>query len=297
MNKKCIVTGGAGFIGSTLVDYLINQGRDVIVLDNLSTGSKQNIHSKAHFIHCDLSAIDQNELNYYFADVDTVFHCAALPNVQYSIEFPYKSNKANTDTTIKVLEAIRLNKISKIIYSSSCAVYGDTINIPTSESESIKPISPYALQKYIGEEYCHLYHKLYNINYTIFRYFNVYGERMTTKGAYVSVLSHFLQSLKNDQPLNIVNDGNQKRDFVYVGDVVRANFLASINDYSNNITFNIGSGINYSINTIADWFGLNKQYGETRIEPYETLSDVRRANFILNWYPEQSLETWVKNQI
>lgn len=297
MNKKCIVTGGAGFIGSTLVDHLIDQGRDVIVLDNLSTGKKENLNSKAQFIHCDLSAIDQNELNYYFTDVDTVFHCAALPNVQYSIDFPYESNQANVNTTIKILEAIRYNKINKIIYSSSSSVYGNAINTPTSETESIKPLSPYALQKYIGEEYCYLYNQIYGIKYTIFRYFNVYGERMTNKGAYVSVLSHFLRSIKNSQPLNIVNDGNQKRDFVYVGDVAKANILASLNEYSGNTIFNIGSGVNYSINTIADWFGCDKKYGEIRVEPYETLSDVNRANFILNWYPEQSLKTWVKNQL
>lgn len=297
MNKKCIVAGGAGFIGSTLVDHLIDQGRDVIVLDNLSTGKRENLNSKTQFIHCDLSAIDQNELNYYFIDVDTVFHCAALPNVQYSMDFPYESNKANVNTTIKILEAIRHNKIAKIIYSSSSSVYGNAINTPTSESESIKPLSPYALQKYIGEEYCYLYHNIYNINYTIFRYFNVYGERMTDKGAYVSVLSHFLRSIKNNQPLNIVNDGNQKRDFVYVGDVVSANILASLNLQSNNMVFNIGSGVNYSINAISDWFDIDKKYGETRIEPYETLADINKANMILNWYPKQNLQKWIHKMV
>lgn len=296
MVKKCIVTGGAGFIGSTLVDHLINQGRDVIVLDNLSTGKKENVNFKAQFIHCDLSTIDQHELNYYFTDVDTVFHCAALPNVQYSIDCPYESNKANVNITIKVLEAIRCNKIAKIIYSSSSSVYGNAINTPTPETESIKPISPYALQKYIGEQYCLLYHRLYNIQCVILRYFNVYGNRMTNKGSYVSVLSHFFQAVRKKQPLNIVNDGKQRRDFIHVDDVVQANLLAMINDISFDIA-NIGCGKCYSINEIAELFNASKQYIESRIEPHTTLANINKAKKLLFWQPKVDLKTWIGEQL
>ncbi|NBX73503.1 MAG: NAD-dependent epimerase/dehydratase family protein, partial [Alphaproteobacteria bacterium] len=125
-------------------------------------------------------------LSQYFKEVNAVFHCAALPNVQFSIDYPYESNNSNVDTTIKILECMRQNNVTKIIYSSSSSVYGNCEHFPTNEKENIKPISPYALQKYIGEEYIYLYNKLYNINYVILRYFNVYGERMTSTGSYVS---------------------------------------------------------------------------------------------------------------
>jgi UDP-glucose 4-epimerase len=294
--SKYVVTGGAGFIGSTIVDRLIDHQHDVIVLDNLSTGKKVNINNKANFINCDLSLIDQKTLNSYLKNTEIVFHCAALPNVQYSIEYPMEASCANVNTTIKILEAMKFNSIQKIIYSSSSSVYGDAISVPTSEQSTINPLSPYALQKYIGEKYCYLYKNMYNINYTILRYFNVYGERMTDVGAYVSVLSHFLRALIQNKTLNIVNDGNQKRDFVYVQDVVNAN-ICSISETSNNMVFNIGSGINYTINTIADWFGIDKSYGETRIEPKETLADITKANIILEWMPKQSLEDWVMKMV
>lgn len=296
MNKKYIVAGGAGFIGSSIVDRLVDKNKEVIVLDNLSTGKKENINSKANFIYCDLSSIDQKELNYYFKDSEVVFHCAALPNVQYSIEYPMESNNANVNTTIKILEAIKNNNTKKIIYSSSCSVYGNAISIPTSENNSIQPLSPYALQKYIGEEYCYLYNRTYNINYTILRYFNVYGERMSSEGSYVSVLSHFLKCLNQQKAANIVNDGNQKRDFIYVQDVVDANICA-ISEKSNNSIFNIGSGINYTINTIADWFNLKKEYGEIRIEPKETLSDITKAKRDLEWSPKQHLKNWITKMV
>jgi len=291
---NCLVTGGAGFIGSHLVDELIKLDHKVTILDNLSTGSKENINPQADFYNVDISTVVQKELNNYFKDIDIVFHLAALPNVQYSIEYPLDSNKANTDTTIKVLECMRTNFVRKIVYSSSCSIYGNAKNIPTNENEPIDPLSPYALQKYIGEQYCYLYNKIFGLEYVILRYFNVYGERMSSTGSYVSVLSHFIRSMKNNQPLNIVNDGNQKRDFVYVKDVVNANIIGAFNNQITNHIFNIGNGKNYSINTIADWFELPKQYGEHRLEPNETLSDITKANFVLGWYPKQDLQSWIR---
>lgn len=289
---KYIVTGGAGFIGSHIVDILIELGYDVTIIDNLSTGKEENINPKAKFIKLDLSETPQTEMNQYFSGVEAVFHCAALPNVQYSVNYPYDSSRANADTTIKVLESIRYNNISKIIYSSSSSVYGETIILPTPEDAPISPISPYALQKYIGEEYCYLYNRMYNINYIIFRYFNVYGPRMTDKGAYVSVLSHFIRSYTNKKPLNIVNNGEQKRDFVYVKDIAEANIKAAFSDVSNQI-INLGSGVNISINTIASWFNCPIQYGEKRIEPFATLSNIKKAKDVLDWEPKQKLENWI----
>lgn len=290
---NCLVTGGAGFIGSHLVSSLIEEGCSVTILDNLSTGNKTNIHSGATFYEVDLSDISQQSLSNYFSGIDFVFHLAALPNVQYSIDYPLNSNKTNIDTTIKTLECMRINRIKKIIYSSSCSIYGNAKNIPTNENEPIDPLSPYALQKYIGEEYCYLYHKIFGIEYAILRYYNVYGERMSSTGSYVSVLSHFIRSRDNNQPLNIVNDGTQKRDFIYVKDVVDANIRCLKNTSVKNHIFNIGSGTNYSINEIASWFNMPTRYSEKRIEPQETLSDSSFAKTTLNWLPKQDLKKWV----
>lgn len=294
---KYIVTGGAGFIGSHIVDKLITLDHEVLILDNLSTGSESNINNKAKYINIDLCDFDKTiGLKNSVYGFDGVFHCAALPNVQYSVEFPAESNRVNVDTTINVLELMKIAKIKKIIYSGSCSVYGNAEKIPTDEKESIKPLSPYALQKYIGEEYCKLYSRMYNINYMILRYFNVYGERMSDKGAYISVLSHFIKSMKKDKILNITNDGNQSRDFVYVEDVAQANINAALADDSKNIVCNIGSGMDFTINQIAEWFGGEKRYGESRIEPKKTIADITLAKKILNWQPKQDLREWIVNQ-
>lgn len=294
---NCLVTGGAGFIGSCIADLLISNGHSVVILDNLSTGQLLNINNKAKFYECDLNLESQEQINSYFQDIDYVFHCAALPNVQFSVEYPKESNDANVNSTIKVLVACLQNSIKKIIYSGSCSAYGNANTLPTSEDERIAPISPYALQKYIGEQYCELYNRMYNLQYVIFRYFNVYGERMTSKGAYVSVISHFLKAFKNDQFLKITNNGEQKRDFVYVKDVATANILAMTNEKCNNQVFNIGNGKNYSINTLASLFNKPIQYGETRIEPHETLANIDKAKNILSWKPETDVSLWIRTTI
>jgi UDP-glucose 4-epimerase len=294
---RCLITGGAGFIGSTIADMLLSEGHCVTILDNLSTGEISNINPQAKFYMCDIDLDPQKQINSYFENVNYVFHCAALPNVQYSIDHPKESNDTNVNTTIKTLIACLENKVNKIIYSGSCSVYGNAENIPTRETDKIIPLSPYALQKYIGEQYCELYHKIYHMPYVILRYFNVYGERMSDKGAYVSVLSRFIKCYENNQPLNITNNGEQKRDFVYVKDVVKANYLAMLNDKCNSQIINIGSGINHSINSIADAFNKPKKYGEKRIEPLETLADINNARLILNWYPETDVIDWIKQNL
>lgn len=290
---KYIVTGGAGFIGSHIVDNLIKRKDEVIVFDNLSTGLIDNINPEAIFIETDLSIYQEN-LSSFFKNVAAVFHCAALPNVQYSIDYPCESNKANVDSIINTLELMRHNSVKKIIYSGSSSVYGNAKNIPTNEQENICPLSPYALQKYICEEYCYVYNKIYNIDYTILRYFNVYGERMTKNGAYVSVLSRFIQSIENNSALNIVNDGTQKRDFIYVKDVVSANLSSVFNTKATNQIINIGSGKNYSVNELADCFNAPKKYGESRIEPKETLADINLAQSVLSWSPKHDVKIWIK---
>jgi len=295
--SKVVVTGGAGFIGSNLTDKLIELGHEVIVIDNLSTGDYTNVHRKAYFYRTDLHKVDISDLYLECKDAEYIFHMAALPNVQYSIEEPLHTAKINLLSTLNIMEYARTYGVKKFIYSGSCSCYGDAEEVPTTEDESIKPLSPYALHKYQGEEYCRLYSCLYNLDTVVLRYFNVYGPRMTNTGAYKSVLSVFLEAYKNKKPLNIVNDGTQKRDFVHVSDVVDANIKAMESGKVSQYPINIGSGINYSINQIANMFGSKKLYGEKRIEPYETLADITAAKVMLNWKPKIELEDWIKEQL
>lgn len=295
--SKILVTGGAGFIGSHIVDKLIEEKHDVLILDNLSTGNKNNINPEAKFIFKDLKFILQEELDYITKNIEYMFVCAALPSVQFSVEQPYESHKANVDIVIKTLTSAKNNNIKKIIYSGSSSCYGDAETLPTNEEARINPLSPYALQKYIGEEYCRLYSKIYNLDTVVLRYFNVYGPRMTNTGAYRSVLSVFLEAYKNKKPFNVVNDGEQRRDFVHVSDVVNANIKAMESGQVSQYPINIGSGKNYSVNEIADMFRSKKNYGEKRIEPQETLADIKTAEVLLNWKPKIELENWIKEQL
>lgn len=292
---KFVVAGGAGFIGSNLVDTLVEQEKEVLILDNLSTGTRDNINPKAKFIYKDIALAHPNELERVCEDVDGIFHMAALPNVQMSIENPMSTISSNLITTVRLLDIAKKYDI-KMVYSGSCSCYGDAVNKPTNEKQPINPLSPYALNKYQGEEYCELYSKIFNVRSIVLRYFNVYGCRMTNTGAYRSVLSIFLESHKKKEPLNIVNDGEQRRDFVHVSDVVDANIKVMESDHVG-IRYNIGSGNNYSVNEIANMIGGEKKYGEKRIEPKETLADISRAEEYIKWKPQVKLEQWIKEQL
>ena len=293
--KKVLVTGGAGFIGSHLVDQLIDRGINVTIIDNLSTGKKENINPKAKFIECDISTTSYIDLTFYLNDIDTVFHLAAKTAVQESIENPTLYNNINVKGTLKLLEAAAAMKVNRFVFSSSSSVYGDA-KIPTTEQHELNPISPYALNKLIGEQYCKLYSEIYNLDTVCLRYFNVYGDRMNNEGGYKLVFPIFKDQLLNNKPLTITNDGNQRRDFVYVADVVNANILAATHkEQLSGDVFNIGNGTNYSVNEVADMMGGKKTYGEKRIEPYETLADNKKASKILGWNPKGRLKSWIKN--
>jgi len=290
--KKVIVTGGAGFIGSNLVDRLIEDGVEVIILDDLSTGKKENINPKAKFIKCDIS-ID----NPMFVGVDTIFHLAAKTSVQESIENPKSYNKVNVLGTLNMLEMAKRCGVKKFVFSSSSSVYGDT-NTPTKEDNQLNPLSPYALNKLIGEQYCKLYATLYGINVVCLRYFNAYGHRMNNEGGYKLVLPIFKEKLLNNKPLTINNDGNQKRDFINVLDICEVNIMCG--KYGGNFggeAYNVGQGKNYTINEIADMFGGEKEYGNKVIEPFETLADISKINKKLKWNPKHELETWIHTYI
>ena len=293
--KKVLVTGGAGFIGSNLVDKLIEQGIEVLVLDNLSTGKKENINPKATFHNVDLSKLTHDDYA-LFKGIDVVFHLAALARVQPSIEDPISFNEANINGTLNILLASHKAGVKRVVYSASSSAYGNASIFPTPENHSTNPLSPYGLQKYVGEQYCKMFSEVYGLDTVSLRYFNIYGERMNLEGAYCLLLGIFAKQMLEGNPLTITNDGEQRRDFTYVGDAIHANILAATRnkDFKGDV-FNIGNGSNYSINQVADMLGGEKIYGEKRIEPFQTLADNTKAKLNLNWEPTGDLETWINN--
>ena len=294
--KKAVVTGGAGFIGSNLVDELIKQGVEVIILDDLSTGKKENINPKAKFINCDISKTPQSLLISYIKGADVVFHTAAKARVQPSIEDPLTFNKANVDGTLNMLYASYKAKISRFVYSASSSAYGNASKFPTPEEHSTDPLSPYGLQKYIGEQYCKIFSKVYGLDTVSLRYFNVYGDRMLLEGAYCLVLGVFAKQMLEGKPLTINNDGEQRRDFTYVGDIVNANILAATHqEQLSGDVFNIGNGDNFSVNEVAKMFGGKTVKGKDVLEPFQTLADNSKASLILNWVPQGNLLIWIDN--
>ena len=296
--QRVIVTGGAGFIGSNLVDNLIQNKKDVIILDNFSTGKEENVNPKAELIVCDVATAPLSFLKKCMKNVDVIFHMASRPSVQYSIDYPLESNKENIDGTLKILLAAKESKVKRVVFSSSSAIYGEPEILPITEETNKMPMSPYALQKWIGEQYCKLFSSMYKMEIVCLRYFNVFGERMNDEGAYRSVISVFLEQRLKGQPLNIVNDGEQTRDFVYVGDVVEANLRAAITtnkEAVNSNGINISGNTSTSVNEIAKLIGGEKKYGETRIEPKQCLADNKKAKNFLGWTPRVQLKTWINN--
>ena len=292
--KKYLVTGGAGFIGSALVNALLEQKNEVIVVDNFSSG-KGKLNPKAEAVNLDISE-RRNRLTLCekMEGVDTVFHCAALARVQPSIQDPQKYHKANVDGTFNVLMSARDSGVRRVVYSASSSAYGDQTETPQVESMPTAPISPYGLQKLIGEQYCFVFSKCYGLETVSLRYFNVYGEGQVVGGAYSTVVGLFLKQKQDRAKLTITNDGEQRRDFTHVMDVVRANILASQSEkVGGGEVINIGRGSNYSVNEIAEIIGgETKNIGE-RPEPRETLADNTLAKELLDWTPEVDIKDWL----
>src|SRR3989344_2680269 len=289
---KILVTGGAGFIGSNLVDALINQGHQVKVLDNLSTGKKENINSKADFVLVDIT--DLEAIKPHFQGIDYVFHVAALPRVQLSIEDPIKTHQININGTLNVLLAARDAKIKKVIYSASSSVLGSNKRLPAREDFLPMPISPYGLHKYVGEHYARLFSLLYGLETVSLRYFNVYGPRMAFSGAYVTVIAVFLQQKKEGKKLTITGDGTQTRDFTYIDDVVRANILAATGEkVGRGEVINIGAGNNQTVSEVAAMIGGETQNILPRVEPHDTLADIAQARALLGGQPETDFESGI----
>ena len=295
MFKKAVVTGGAGFIGSNLVDKLIDMGVEVHIIDNLSTGFKRNLNPKATFWKRDISKLDPDKPWSGLENTDVIFHLAALARVQPSIEDPIPFDKVNIGGTLRMLKLAHNLGVARFVYSASSSAYGNATKFPTPEEHSTNPLSPYGLQKYVGEQYCKMFSQVYGLDTVSLRYFNVYGERMSLEGAYKLAIPIFANQMLEGKPLTINNDGEQRRDFTYIEDVVNANILAATNpeDLKGEV-FNVGNGDNYSVNELADMLGGEKSYGNKVIEPFQTLADNSKAALILNWEPKGSLPTWIK---
>jgi UDP-glucose 4-epimerase len=292
---KYLVTGGCGFIGSNLVDRLIDDGHEVIIFDNVSSGREENINSKARFIEVDISEDYFDEYIDWFDGVDTVFHTAARARVQPSIIDPISFNKTNVDGTLMLLKMAVDSGVRRFVYSASSSAYGNTSVLPTPESNSTNPLSPYGAQKLMGEIYCKTFSQVYDIETVSLRYFNVYGERQLLEGAYCLVMGIFVQQRLNNKPMTIRGDGEQRRDFTYVGDIVDANIKASqSHKVGNGEVINIGNGNNRSVNQIADMIGGDRITVDPVVEPRETLADNTKARELLDWKPTMIIEDWVK---
>jgi UDP-glucose 4-epimerase len=298
---KYIVTGGAGFIGSHMVDLLLEKGNQVKVIDNLSSGSIRNLEQHKSNTNLEIKILDISNFESIcseFENIDAVFHYAALADIVPSIEQPLLYHNSNVNGTINVLESCRKHKVKRIIYAASSSCYGIPDNYPTKETDEIRSQYPYAVTKNLGEQYCLYWAKIYKMNITSMRFFNVYGTRSRTNGTYGAVFGVFLAQKINGKPFTVVGDGKQTRDFTYVTDIVDACYLASLNETISGEIFNVGSGNTYSINKLCELLGGEIVYIPKRPgEPDCTFADTSKINSILNWKAQVSLEEGVKNMI
>ncbi len=284
MKKSFLVTGGAGFIGTNLVEALIADGHKVRVVDNLVAGNKDRLPEEVDFYQLDIR--ETEALIEVCRGVDIIVHLAALPRVQFSIEEPKKSHDTNVNGTLSVLEAARAAGVKRIVYAASSSAYGDQEKLPLSVDLSPQPKSPYALQKYIGEEMMRLWCELYNIETVSLRFFNVYGPHLNPDGPYALVIGRFLKLALSNMPLTITGDGEQTRDFTHVKDVVSAVLKASIADtVGKGEVLNVGAGRQTSVRALAKMISENIEYVPARIEPKHTLADISLTKELLGWEP------------
>tara|TARA_Y100000590_G_C15730225_1_gene1016682 strand:- start:1656 stop:2636 length:981 start_codon:yes stop_codon:yes gene_type:complete len=293
--KKVLITGGAGFIGSNLVDSLLKENVSLIILDNYSTGRIQNLeHVKndIEIIECDISI--KSDWTQKFKDVDCVFHLAALADIVPSIENPTNYFNSNVTGTFNVLQACTENDVKRFIYSASSSCYGIPDKYPTPEISKIKPQYPYALTKYLGEELVLHWCKVYNLSSLSLRFFNVYGPRSRTSGTYGAVFGVFLAQKLANKPFTVVGDGKQTRDFTFVSDIVDALICAAKSNIKGE-AINIGSGNTYSVNKLVELLKGEKIYIPKRPgEPDCTWADISKVKKLLKWEPQIKFEKGIK---
>jgi UDP-glucose 4-epimerase len=296
---KSLVTGGAGFIGSHIVDKLIDIGHEVIVIDNESSNVHNHFYynEKAEYHLLDIS--DYEKTKHLYQNVDYVFHCAAESRIQPTILNPLGAVKTNVLGTATVLQASREHGVKKVMYSSTSSGYGLKNDPPLNEEMPDDCLNPYSVSKVSGEKLCKMYYTLFGVKTVIFRYFNVYGPREPLKGPYAPVVVLFLRQFKEGKSLTIVPDGTQRRDFTHVDDVVSANMLAMEIDHDHyGEVFNVGTGTNHSVLELADLISKDITMIEPRLgEAYITLANNNKIQNVLGWTPTKKIENYIEEEL
>jgi nucleoside-diphosphate-sugar epimerase len=302
-----LVTGGAGFIGSHLTEALLREGHRVRVLDDFSTGKKENLIFDKEYPALEMIEGDIRHLavcQKAMKDIEYVFHQAALPSVQRSVEDPLGSNAVNAGGTLNILFSAREEAVKRVIYASSSSIYGDTPTLPKKEEMPPTPLSPYALQKYIGEQYCRLFYELYSLETVSLRYFNIFGPKQDPNSIYSAVIPKFIDALLKSQPPIIFGDGEQSRDFTYIENVVQANLLAMSAKHLHGEAINIAcaekTSLNQLLNMLREILGskLSPVYEEPRKGDVRySLADIRKGKNILNYEPKVGITLGLKKTV
>jgi UDP-glucose 4-epimerase len=296
---KSLVTGGAGFIGSNLVDRLIDMGHEVIVIDNEFSEAHDQFYWNDRAQNYKYDIRDYKNTRPFYDGVDYVFHLAAEARIQPAILNPIEAVSINSVGTATVLQCSRESNVKKVLYSSTSSAYGMN-SFPNVETQPDDCLNPYSVSKVNGEKLCKMYNDLYGLKTINFRYFNVYGERQPLRGQYAPVVGIFLRQMKNGEALTIIGDGEQRRDFTHVSDIVNANIMAAISNTEDQYygkVYNVGTGKNYSINEVAAFISNNVKHispriGETRI----TLADNSKIKKVFGWEPKVNLKDWINGQ-
>ena len=297
---KSLVTGGAGFIGSNLVDRLLDLGHEVVVIDNEYSDAHDQFYWNDKAENYKYDICDYENTRPLYDGVDYVFHIAAEARIQPAIENPIRAVSINSVGTCTVLQCSREAGVRRVMYSSTSSAYGLKNELPNTESQPDDCLNPYSISKTNGEKLCSMYTSLYGLETVIFRYFNVYGERQPLKGQYAPVVGIFLRQRAAGEPLTIVGDGEQRRDFTYVGDVVNANIMAAISNQEEEAfgeVYNVGTGTNYSVNEVAAMISDNTTNIPPRpAEARLSLANNKKIYEAFGWSPRVKLEDWVAKQ-
>lgn len=297
---KSLVTGGAGFIGSNLVDHLLELGHEVVVIDNEYSDAHDQFYWNSNANNYNYDIRDYENTRPLYDGVDYVFHIAAEARIQPAVENPIQAVSINSVGTCTVLQCAREAGVKRVMYSSTSSAYGmnETPNVETQPDDCL---NPYSVSKVNGEKLCTMYTNLFGLPTVIFRYFNVYGERQPLKGQYAPVIGIFLRQRDAGESLTIVGDGEQRRDFTHVSDVVNANVAAALTDVDTDVfgqVYNIGNGVNYSVNQIAEMISENTTYIPPRIgESRVTLANNSKMKETFGWEPKVNLSEWISNNV
>ena len=293
---KSLVTGAAGFIGSNIVDYLLEQGHKVVCVDNESSDAHDNPYWNSNTTNIRGDIRDYTLMSSAMVGVDYVFHLAAEARIQPSIKNPINAVSINDLGTATILQCAREANVKRLIFSSTSSAYGMNES-PNVETQIPDPLNPYSVTKLNGENLCKMYNSLFGLKTTILRYFNVFGPNQPVRGQYAPVIGIFDRQKSDGEALTIVGDGSQRRDFVYVKDVARANYLAAISDLDETEVFNVGTGKNYSVKEIANAISdLQTHIPEREGEMKITLANVDKIEKYLGWKPEVDVMNWIERR-